>query len=142
MATATSNRSRNGYALPTLYSPTSPSKPAERNGHKTSQTPPASHYAPKPDWQDDADCSTLPFSVFFGSGEAPMSSRQVESARQICNRCPVKTDCLFTALQKKEQHGVWGGLSPRQRSNLMKDAKGDPLKALRILLNRRQPVGR
>ena len=33
----------------------------------------------------------------------------VESAKQICQGCPIKQDCLTWALEHRESYGVWGG---------------------------------
>jgi hypothetical protein len=40
----------------------------------------------------------------------------ITEARQICNQCPVKQDCLNYALTfpPGDMHGVWAGLTPRQ----------------------------
>lgn len=39
-------------------------------------------------------------------------------ARNICAHCPVKSDCLAWALETNTQHGIFGGLTPRQRQHL------------------------
>jgi hypothetical protein len=44
-----------------------------------------------------------------------------EKARTWCRRCPVTIECLTEALNietNSTAHGVWGGLSPRQRNAL------------------------
>ena len=41
-----------------------------------------------------------------------------EAAIRICKRCIVQNDCLKDALKSDEQHGVWGGLTERQRRKL------------------------
>ena len=45
-------------------------------------------------------------------------------ARALCNRCPVRAQCLEYALANREEFGMWGGLSPFERRNL----KRKPLK--------------
>jgi Transcription factor WhiB len=51
--------------------------------------------------------------VFFpGRGES------AEPARQICGRCPVRQPCLEFALRRGIVHGIWGGLSERNRRAL------------------------
>lgn len=42
---------------------------------------------------------------------------------RYCNTCPVKKECLVTALQleaedENRRHGIWGGTTPAQRSIL------------------------
>jgi len=39
-------------------------------------------------------------------------------AKRLCNRCPVKTECLTVALVNDEPYGIWGALSPKERKTL------------------------
>jgi hypothetical protein len=51
--------------------------------------------------------------VFFpGRGES------AEPARQICASCPVRQPCLDYALSHAITHGIWGGLTERDRRPL------------------------
>jgi hypothetical protein len=51
--------------------------------------------------------------VFFpGRGEP------AEPARQICAGCPVRQPCLDYALSHAITHGIWGGLTERDRRPL------------------------
>lgn len=34
---------------------------------------------------------------------------QIEEARQICQGCPIREECTDVALDRNEEHGVWGG---------------------------------
>lgn len=36
-------------------------------------------------------------------------------ARQLCQKCPVKDLCADFAVENREPHGLWGGLSPKER---------------------------
>ncbi|MDQ5816234.1 MAG: WhiB family transcriptional regulator [Actinomycetota bacterium] len=51
----------------------------------------------------------------------PERGQSAEPARRICARCPVRPECLHWALEKDEL-GVWGGLSPRERKRLRESA--------------------
>lgn len=44
-----------------------------------------------------------------------------EEARQICAHCPVRQACLDYALDAREPHGTWGGLTPAERTELLRD---------------------
>lgn len=44
-----------------------------------------------------------------------VSNRQ---AVKLCKMCPVKTQCLEYALVNDETHGIWGGMSRRERVNI------------------------
>lgn len=70
-----------------------------------------------------------------------MSQAQVRHALTFCAVCPVRIDCLYVALRTGERHGIWGGLTPRQRNTLMKNADGDVRKAITILTYERPVVG-
>lgn len=43
-------------------------------------------------------------------------TQYILNARQLCNTCPVRTQCLEYALEfpAADMHGVWAGLTPRQ----------------------------
>lgn len=36
-------------------------------------------------------------------------------AKAICRVCPVREECLETALAIKEPYGIWGGLTEQER---------------------------
>jgi len=44
-------------------------------------------------------------------------------AKAICQLCPVKAECLQEALDNKIDHGIWGGLSVKERRRLRKAQK-------------------
>lgn len=65
------------------------------------------------EWADSGACVGLSdlFFRYRATGE------DVATAKAICAKCPVKTQCLEHALVNFEQYGVWGGLSSRQLAN-------------------------
>jgi len=36
------------------------------------------------------------------------------------NHCPVRKECLWDAVSRDEPHGIWGGLSHRERNALIR----------------------
>jgi WhiB family redox-sensing transcriptional regulator len=64
-------------------------------------------------WQDDALCAQTDPESFFP--ERGASTRQ---AKETCMACEVRSECLEYALTHGEPHGVWGGLSERERRRL------------------------
>ena len=43
-------------------------------------------------------------------------------ANSICKKCPHKNECAEWAI-KNELFGFWGGLSPKERTNLRRDKR-------------------
>jgi len=44
----------------------------------------------------------------------------VNRAKEICNDCWIKTDCLKYALQDPNLEGIWAGTTPLDRKRLLK----------------------
>ncbi|GAA3435620.1 putative Fe-S protein YdhL (DUF1289 family) [Kutzneria kofuensis] len=51
----------------------------------------------------------------------PAKGGPTRDAKRICQGCDVKPECLAYALSHDERHGVWGGLSERERRKLRRD---------------------
>jgi WhiB family redox-sensing transcriptional regulator len=64
-------------------------------------------------WQYRAACRGTDLTVFF-----PERGESAEPARQICGGCPVREPCLEFALRQGITHGIWGGLTERDRRPL------------------------
>ncbi|MCX4633469.1 MULTISPECIES: WhiB family transcriptional regulator [unclassified Streptomyces] len=41
-------------------------------------------------------------------------------AKAVCGGCPVRTECLAHALDQRIEHGVWGGMTDRERRALLR----------------------
>lgn len=65
-------------------------------------------------WRLRALCRATDPELLFVSGA------QQRQATSICRDCPVKRECAAEALDNKEEYGVWGGLTERQRRSLLK----------------------
>lgn len=76
--------------------------------------------AEEPDWYKDAICPQVDQSIFF-----PEKGGSTHEAKRVCAGCPVIQQCLNAALERGESHGVWGGMSYRERRKLMKDRAMD-----------------
>ena len=70
-----------------------------------------------PAWQQDAECVHHTGKVDF----FPARGESVRDAKAVCAQCPVRDDCLEFALRLKVAHGVWGGMSERERRSLRRD---------------------
>ncbi len=71
-------------------------------------------------WMDDANCTQTDPELFF-----PEKGEPAHYARSICEPCRVKQQCLDYAIGNGFHLGVWGGLTPKERSAVAKArAKG------------------
>ena len=61
------------------------------------------------------NCADKLPSLFF-----PSDGVGVDTARRVCDGCPVKDQCLEYALDNRIDHGVWGGTSERERRRILK----------------------
>lgn len=63
-------------------------------------------------WYKLAACNNGDPDAMFVSGAAQ------NEAKRICRSCPVQADCLVEALEEREEFGVRGGLTERERRKL------------------------
>jgi WhiB family redox-sensing transcriptional regulator len=59
---------------------------------------------PVEDVDTELPCRTHDPELFFAESPA-----DVEYAKSLCRRCPVRRECLNGALERREPWGVWGG---------------------------------
>lgn len=52
----------------------------------------------------DLPCRAQDPELFFAE-----SPEDVEFAKAVCRDCPVRAECLASALERREPWGVWGG---------------------------------
>ena len=64
-------------------------------------------------WRELAACRGTDLGVFF-----PDRGESAEAARQVCAACPVRQPCLDYAITNRITHGIWGGLTERERRAL------------------------
>jgi WhiB family redox-sensing transcriptional regulator len=71
------------------------------------------------DWRASAACRGEDPELFFPIGTSgPAALRQAREATTVCAGCPVKAQCLSWALKTKQDTGIWGGLTERERRSL------------------------
>lgn len=76
-------------------------------------------------WVQDALCAQTDPEAFH-----PAKSTSPRLARRICNRCPVKAQCLEAAIADASLEGVWGGTTYKERQLLRRTAdQGAPAAA-------------
>jgi len=71
------------------------------------------HGLPADGWQPSGACWGVGPEAFYPrKGESPTE------AIAVCEACPVRVECLVTAMVNGERYGVWGGTAERTRRSL------------------------
>ena len=66
------------------------------------------------DWLERAVCADRDPEELFVPGPAQNRSKL------ICRSCPVCDECLAEALDNRIERGVWGGMTERERRDLLR----------------------
>ena len=72
-------------------------------------------------WHAHRACNTVDPDLFF-----PERGETGTAARIVCACCPVRTECLAYALERKERYGIWGGYSEQEFRKLRRGQHVDP----------------
>ena len=62
------------------------------------------------DWRSQAVCAQTDPDLWFSPGAV-----EHREAKRICRECPVRRQCLSYAMEAPVDHGVWGGMTERER---------------------------
>ncbi|MER7688324.1 WhiB family transcriptional regulator [Streptomyces sp. NPDC097610] len=65
-------------------------------------------------WSERAACRTADPEELFADSTAQ------NKAKAVCFGCSVRTECLADALDQRIDHGVWGGMTERERRALLR----------------------
>lgn len=65
-------------------------------------------------------CSDMDPELFFPEDDATVEDAQVKEAKDVCERCPGKFQCLLLAIKNREEYGIWGGTLPSERDELVR----------------------
>lgn len=90
------------------------------------------------DWREEAACASVDAELFFpGKDDEEKSAATAAAwavARSVCTECPVRRECLDMAMAYEtgfgfaSRHGMYGGLTPRQRwtldENIRRERRG------------------
>jgi WhiB family redox-sensing transcriptional regulator len=80
-------------------------------------------------WRYRAKCSGADTDLFYPPRDKNQYKIIAEQAKAFCFgetgkvHCPVRKDCLWDAISRDEPHGIWGGLSHRERNALIRKWK-------------------
>jgi len=93
-------------------------------------SPIARPYPPAGPWIRRAACRLVDPDLFYAHhpGGRGRESPGIAQARDICSECPVAAECLDYALTCEDLdpyggHGVWAGLTGRERNQLRRELK-------------------
>ncbi|MBW3594913.1 MAG: WhiB family transcriptional regulator [Actinobacteria bacterium] len=62
------------------------------------------------DWRAQALCAKFDPNLFFAPGAV-----EHKEAKRVCRECPVRMECLTYAMNTPVDHGIWGGMTERER---------------------------
>ncbi|MEU7698474.1 WhiB family transcriptional regulator [Streptomyces sp. NPDC015492] len=65
-------------------------------------------------WTTSALCRAAHADELFAESAAQ------SQVKALCTGCPVRVECLAHALDDRIEHGVWGGMTERERRALLK----------------------
>jgi WhiB family redox-sensing transcriptional regulator len=77
---------------------------------------------PDHSWRERAQCQGADTELFYPPRDKEKYSEIALKAKEYCNGvkgappCPVRAECFWDAIITDEQHGIWGGMSHRERN--------------------------
>lgn len=90
------------------------------------------------DWRYRAKCRGMDTELWFPPRDKALYKPIADKAKAVCfgkdgrPACPVRIQCLLAADANDEVHGIWGGMSHRERNALKRkaDKKGMTLEEI------------
>lgn len=77
-------------------------------------------------WRYEAKCRGVDTEIFYPPRDKDQYADIADAAKAICKGtdgrppCPVRRECLIDAINTDELHGIWGGLSHRERNAMVR----------------------
>ena len=69
-------------------------------------------------WRTKGACKGLDAEIFYTDNED-----HADFAISVCSECVVRLACLNHALENREQQGVWGATTARDRRRMLRQRK-------------------
>lgn len=85
-------------------------------------------YDEEDDWRYRAKCRGMDTELWFPPRDKNLYKPIADKAKAVCfgkdgrSACPVRIQCLLAADKNDEVHGIWGGMSHRERNALKRKA--------------------
>ena len=74
-------------------------------------------------WRESAACRSLDTDLFFPIGKTGLAVAEIQQAKAVCARCPVRRSCLTFALDTHQGYGIWGGYDEDERRLLLRQRR-------------------
>lgn len=82
---------------------------------------------PEHAWRYQAKCMDVDTNIFYPPRDRRQYKGIADRAKAVCwgtgegdPKCPVRSQCLWYAVSTQDTHGIWGGMSHRERSHLVR----------------------
>ena len=74
-------------------------------------------------WRESASCTSVGDYFFFAPESETDHARYLREgiARGICEGCAARNHCCRYSLETAQPYGVWGGLTERERKEILRD---------------------
>ena len=69
-------------------------------------------------WRYRGACRGLDPDIFY-----PATEEEGGPAKDVCNACGVRQQCLEFALTNREREGVWGGATEKERRRILRQRR-------------------
>jgi WhiB family redox-sensing transcriptional regulator len=73
------------------------------------------------EWRLEAYCKGKDTNLFYPEIGTKGAAEQTKTMKSFCALCKVSAECLQTAIEYDEQFGIWGGLTPKERSRVRRE---------------------
>ena len=73
---------------------------------------------PPESWMKQGACRGLDPNLFF-----PIYEKDEAVPKEVCSTCPVRIECLEYSLERREDHGIWGGTTEKERRRLRRQRR-------------------
>lgn len=89
-------------------------------------------------WRYQAKCKGEDTDTFYPPRDKELYTVIADRAKTFCfgengkTPCPVRAQCLWDAVERDEPHGIWGGLSHRERNAQVRKWKKSYKKAMTL----------
>ena len=84
-------------------------------------------HEPKHGWRYGSKCWGTKTNTFYPPRPRGEYRDVADEAKSVCwgtgehdPECPVRKNCLLYAIERNDPHGIWGGMSNRERSHLLR----------------------